>query len=60
VGDGNYLLVRLIEAKFDRTPAYFAVFLQSPGAGQPADHAVVWVVAKADCTRILNLLSLPI
>jgi anti-sigma factor RsiW len=59
VADPNYLFTRLIEAKFQGTAAYLAVFLQSPGAGQPADHAVVWVVAKGDC-RILNLQSLPI
>jgi anti-sigma factor RsiW len=57
--DTNYVLTRLIEAKFERTPAYIALFLQSPGAGQPPDHAVVWVVARDDC-RILNLQSLPI
>jgi hypothetical protein len=57
--DPNSTLIRLIEARFQRTPAYLAVFLQSPGAGQPPDHAVVWVVARNDC-RILTLQSLPI
>ncbi len=42
------------------TPAFFAVFLQSPGAGQPPDHAVVWVTAKNDCGRILDTASLSI
>jgi len=46
-------LVRLIEAKFKETPAYFAVFLEGPGAGQTPDKAVVWVVSKGDC-QILN------
>lgn len=49
-------LVRLIEARYGRTPAYFAVFLESPGAGQPPDTAVVWVVARRDC-RILTFAS---
>jgi hypothetical protein len=59
LNDENSTLIRLIEARFQRTPAYFAVFLQGPGAGQPPDHAVVWVVARNDC-RILTLQSLPI
>ncbi len=46
------LLVRLIEATYGDTPAYLAVFLEGPGARQPPDHAVVWVVAMDDC-RIL-------
>jgi hypothetical protein len=58
--DANYQLVRLIEAEFEGTSAYFAVFLQGPGAGQPPDHAVVWVTSKDDCTRILHTASLPL
>lgn len=42
-------LVRLIEAKYQGTPAYFAVFLEGPGAGQPPDKVVVWVVSKGTC-----------
>jgi hypothetical protein len=42
-------LVRLIEAKYQGTPAYLAVFLESPGGGQPPDRVVVWVVSKGDC-----------
>lgn len=42
-------LVRLIEAKYQDAPAYLAVFLESPGAGQPPDKVVVWVVSKGDC-----------
>jgi hypothetical protein len=57
--DLNATLTRLIQARYERTPAYLAVFLQSPGAEQPADHAVVWVVARDDC-RILTIQSLPI
>ncbi len=59
VGQPDYQLVRLVEAKFKGTPAFFGVFLQSPGAGQPADHAIVWVSATNDC-RILDQASLPI
>lgn len=44
------VLVRLIEAKFENQPAYVAVFAESPGAGQPADHIVVWVVSSSDCS----------
>ena len=52
-------LNRLIEAQYRGTPAYFAVFLESPGGGQPPDSAIVWVVATRDC-RILTLASLPL
>ena len=50
------LLIRLIEAEFEGTPAYIAVFSEGPGAGQPPDHIVVFVVAKDDC-RILSTAS---
>lgn len=49
-------LVRLIEAQYLGTPAYFAVFHESPGAGQPPDSALVWVAATSDC-RILTIAS---
>jgi hypothetical protein len=52
-------LNRLIEAQYRGTPAYFAVFLESPGGGQPPDSALVWVVATRDC-RILTIASLPL
>jgi anti-sigma factor RsiW len=45
-------LVRLLEARFSGSPAFFAVFLQGPGAGQPPDRVVVWVVSKAGCTLL--------
>ncbi len=45
-------LRRLIQARFDGRPAYLAVYLESPGAGQPPDSATVWVAAKADCTIV--------
>jgi putative zinc finger protein len=52
-------LVRLIEAQYQGTPAYFAVFLETPGGDQPPDSAVVWVVATRDC-RNLHFASLPL
>jgi hypothetical protein len=52
-------LVRLIEAQYQGTPAYFAVFLETPGGDQPADSAIVWVVATRDC-RNLHFASLPL
>lgn len=49
-------LVRMLEAQYQGTPAYFAVFLETPGGGQPADSAIVWVTATRDC-RILTIFS---
>jgi hypothetical protein len=46
-------LQRLIRARFEGTPAYLAVFTEGPGAGQPADRAIIWVFATDDC-RILS------
>jgi anti-sigma factor RsiW len=43
-------LVRLIEAEFEGTPAYIAVFAEGPGAGQAEDTIVVWVASKQGCT----------
>ena len=54
--DSRDVLIRLIEAEFEGTPAYIAVFAEGPGAGQPPDHIVVWVVATDDC-RILTSAS---
>jgi anti-sigma factor RsiW len=54
--DPRDILIRLIQAKFEETPAYIAVFGESSGAGQPADHVVVWVVSSGDC-RILHTAS---
>lgn len=47
---GSSRLVELIDARYRDTPAYLGVFVQSPSAGKPADHAVVWIVAKQDCS----------
>jgi putative zinc finger protein len=46
-------LQSLIRARFENTPAYLAVFLEGPGAGQPDDSVTVWVFATEDC-RILS------
>jgi Putative zinc-finger len=46
-------LKRLIRARFEGTPAYLAIFTEGPGAGQPADTAIIWVFATDDC-RILS------
>ena len=54
--DPRDVLIRMIQARFEGTPAYIAVFAESPGAGQPADHVVVWVVSTQDC-RILSTAS---
>jgi anti-sigma factor RsiW len=45
-------LVRLIEARYRGTPAYIAVFLQSPGAGQAPDKVVIWIVSTDGCQII--------
>jgi hypothetical protein len=51
--DATGQLTRLIRARFQGTPAYLALFLDGPGAGQPADTVIVWVFAIDDC-RILS------
>ncbi len=56
VDDPRDVLVRLIEAEFRGTPAYLAVFLEGPGAGQDPDAVLVWVASTLDCTP-LNLTS---
>ena len=52
----NDVLIRLIEARFEGTPAFIGVFSEGPGAGQAPDHIVVFVVATEDC-RILSTAS---
>jgi len=49
---GRDRLVRLIQATFEGTPAYLGVYRESPGAGQPADRIVIWVVARKDCSTL--------
>lgn len=48
--DGN--LVRLIQARFEGTKAYVALYAESPGAGQPADAITIRVASAADCTPL--------
>jgi hypothetical protein len=52
----NDVLIRLIEARFEGTPAFIGVFSEGPGAAQAPDHIVVFVVARDDC-RILSTAS---
>jgi len=47
---GQDRLVRLIQARYQGTPAYLGVYLEQPGAGQPADRIVILVVARLDCS----------
>ncbi len=42
-------LTQLIQATFQGQPAYFGIFLEGPGAGEPTDKATVWVVSRSDC-----------
>ncbi len=42
-------LIRLIRARFQGSPAYLAVFLEGPGADQPADAVSIWVFSTSDC-----------
>jgi anti-sigma factor ChrR (cupin superfamily) len=57
--DARDTLVRLIEAEYEGTPAYLAVFLESPAAGEPPSTAVVYVVATSDC-QFLSGAALPL
>jgi hypothetical protein len=59
IGDPVDTLIRLVQAEYMGTPAYIAVYAETPGAGQPADRVVVWAVATEDC-RILTTASLRI
>ena len=57
--DPGYRLLSVIEARFAGNAAYFATLLDSPGAGQPADTVIVWVVARRDC-QILSVATKPV
>jgi hypothetical protein len=46
--DSSAQPVRVIEARFQEKPALIGIFLNGPGAGQPADLVVVWVSSQ-DC-----------
>lgn len=47
---------RLIQAKFQGTPAFIGVFLVSPGAGLPPDSVEIWVVTQSAC-RVVSFTS---
>jgi hypothetical protein len=47
---GQDRLLRLIQARYQGTPAYLGIYLEQPGAGQPADRIVILVVARQDCS----------
>jgi hypothetical protein len=49
---GEERLVRLIQATFEGRPSYIGVYLEQSGAGQPADHIVILVVARQDCSFV--------
>ena len=53
-GGGEGVLIRLVDAHFQGTPAYLGVYLTSPGADQPANAVRVLVVRKDDCSRVLS------
>ncbi len=57
VDDPNTILVRLVRAEYEGTPAYLAVFAEGPGAQQPTSTIVVWIAAEDDC-RLLSAASL--
>jgi anti-sigma factor RsiW len=42
--------VRVIEARFEGTPAFVGVYVSGPSASQPPDRVNVYVAAKAGCT----------
>jgi hypothetical protein len=50
--DPRDTLLRLIEAEYRETPAYFALFEESPGAGQPPTTVLVWAASVDGCTLI--------
>ncbi|MBI4259063.1 MAG: zf-HC2 domain-containing protein [Actinobacteria bacterium] len=41
--------VRVIAARFRGTPAYLGAFLAGPGAGQPPDRVIIYVVSREAC-----------
>ena len=42
-------LQQVIEAKYEKTPAYIGVFFEPPPEGGSVDRAVTWVLAKKSC-----------
>ena len=49
-------LIQMIEATFDGRPAYIAVYLEGPGAGQAADTVAVYAASRDDC-QLLSFAS---
>lgn len=45
-------LIRLIQARFQGREAYFAVYLEGPGANEPADTAFVYVASRSGCQAL--------
>ncbi len=45
-------LLRLVQATFEHTPVYIGVFAEGPGAAQPPDRVVVFVVRRDGCTIV--------
>jgi hypothetical protein len=43
---------KIIAASFKGTPAYIGAFLEGPGAGEPPDRLVIWVVSRDDCALL--------
>jgi Putative zinc-finger len=44
--------VRVIEARFQGTPAYLGAFLTGPGSDQPPDHLTIYVVSREGCALL--------
>jgi anti-sigma factor RsiW len=45
-------LTQLIQARFLGRPAYIAVYVEGPGAGQRLDRSSVWVASTDDCSLL--------
>jgi hypothetical protein len=52
----SFRLVRLLQATFEGTPAYIAVYAGSSEPGRPTDLVTVWVVSTSECS-LLNYTS---
>jgi hypothetical protein len=52
-------LLEVLVARFDGTPAFVAVFVHHPGAGQPANLLTIWVASQHGC-RLLHYASQPL
>jgi hypothetical protein len=52
-------LIRVIAARFQGREAYFAVYLEGPGADQPPDTASVYVASRASCQFLSTAFAQP-